>query len=171
MSAPRDFAGGDGWTHVRVVCECGSGAFRVVGWPRSGAAAGGVFWQTFSRAFREARAAFAPDAESRPLFALPIEATCETCGRERLLLDDARIPDRLSAGARRLPRESFRCRVCRRGAVSLRIASIAGPPPRGGVAVELHVHCLACHRGAPIAAADSRASEQQQRLDRLYGRS
>lgn len=167
---PPDFEGGAGWEHVRLACDCGGTAFRVVGWPRGGAGSGSVLWQTFSRAFREARAAFRPDASSAPMFELPIGAICESCGRERLLLDDGRVPGLLCAERRKLPRESYRCRVCRRGAVSLRIAWLDGSPPRGGVAVEVHVHCLACHRTARIAAADSRASEQQQRLDLLYGR-
>ncbi len=167
---PPGFAGGAGWEHVRVVCDCGGAAFRVIGWPRGEGASGGVLWQTFSRAFREARAAFDPDTASTPMFALPIGAACEACGHERLLLDDARVPGRIAAPERGRPRESYRCRVCRRSAVSIRIASVLGQPPRGGAAVEVHVHCLACHRSARIAGADSRASEQQQRLDRLYGR-
>lgn len=105
------------------------------------------------------------------MFALPLAVVCEACGRERILLDDARLPRRGPSERVRLPRESYRCRVCRRGAVAIRIAWCEGAPPRGGAAVEVHVQCAACQRTARIAAADSRASEQQQRLDRLYGRS
>jgi hypothetical protein len=167
---PPDFEGGVGWDHVRLACDCGGAAFRIVGWPRSGAGPGSVLWQTFSRAFREARAALRSDASSASMFELPIGAACERCGRERMLLDDGRVPGRIATDRRERPRESYRCRVCRRGVVSLRVAYCAGPPPRGGAAVEVHVHCVACHRTARIAGADSRASEQQQRLDLLYGR-
>lgn len=165
-----------GWEQVGLACECGRSAFRIVGWPcggmgPGGMGRGGVLWQTFSRAFRETRAVLRNAAADQPMFELPLSATCEACGREIVLLDDPRVPGRMPIEHRRLPRESYRCRVCRRGAVSIGIAFCEGAPPRGGAAVEVHVDCLACRRTARIAAVDSRASEQQQRLDRLYGRS
>lgn len=170
-TAPFDFERGAGWDCARLACECGGPSFRIVGWPRSAGGRGGVVWQTFSRAFREARAAFAPNAALEPLFGLPLSATCERCGREGLLLDHERVPGRIPAERRALPRESYRCRVCRRGAVAITVAFSDGQPPRGGAAVEVHVHCIACHRSARIAGSDSRASEQEQQLDLLYGRS
>lgn len=170
-AAPSDPERRSGWEQVGLACECGGSAFRVVGWPRGAAGSGGVLWQTFSRAFRETRAVLQSAVADRPMFELPLSAVCEACGREVSLLDDPCISDRMPADRRDLPRESFRCRVCRRGTVSIRVGCCDGAPPRGGAAFEVRVDCLACRRTALIAAADSRASEQQQRLDRLYGRS
>ncbi len=170
-AAPPDFERRTGWEHCGLACECGRSAFRVVGWPRGGSGPGGVVWQTFARAFRETRAVLRSGSADEPMFELPLSAACEACGREIVLLDDPRVAGRMPAERRDRPRESYRCRVCRRGAVSIRIACCDGGPPRGGAAFEVHVDCVACRRTARIAAADSRASEQQQRLDRLYGRS
>lgn len=170
-AAPPDFERGAGWDHVGLACECGRPAFRIVGWPRGGMGPGGILRQTFFRAFREARAALRSGSADEPMFELPLSAACESCGVATVLLDDPRVPGRLPADRRVLPRESYRCRVCRRGVVSIRVACCDGGPPRGGAAVEVHVDCLACRRTARVAAADSRASEQQQRLDLLYGRS
>jgi hypothetical protein len=169
-AAPFDSKRGTGWEQARLACHCGGRSFRVVGWPRSAGGKGGPIWQTFSRAFREARAALRLTDAQEPLFSLPLFATCERCGREILLLDDERVPARVPAQLRHLPRESYRCRVCRRGAVGVAVAYSEGPPPRGGASVEVHVHCNACHCTSLIAGSDSRAGEQEQRLDLLYGR-
>lgn len=169
-TAPFELERGAGWDLARLACDCGGRSFRVVGWPRTSGGRGGVAWQTFSRAFREARAALQSTASIEAPFGLPLFATCEACGREALLLDDERVSGRIPAALRHLPRESYRCRVCRRGAVVVTVASSLGPPPRGGAAIEVHVHCIACRRSAQIAGSDSRASEQEQRLDLLYGR-
>jgi hypothetical protein len=160
----------EGFEQAQLACACGGDAFRVIGWPRAAAGRGNAFWRTFARVFREARAAMEPPERARPPFFLPLFAVCEACGREASLFDRDPVSGRLPPEERSLPRESHRCRVCRRGSFSLAVAIAAGRDARDGAAVDVRAHCRACHRTDRLAWSDTRPSEREQRLDLLYGR-
>lgn len=161
---------GVGWERALLACPCGSESFRVIGWPWSAVGPGGALRRTLARVLRETRAALTLDSSDAPLFWLPLFGVCEACGREARLLDEASLPGRLAEPARSLPRESHRCRVCRRGTFRLAIAVGCGADPRDRAAGEIRAHCCACHRATRLAFADARPSEQSRRLDLLYGR-
>jgi len=159
-----------GWEHARLACDCGGESFRLIGWPRAAVGGGGALFRAFARVLREARAAMEPPERAVSPWCLPLSAGCERCGRETLLFDDERIPGRLPPDLRRLPRESLRCRVCRRGVFGIAVAIAEGELPRDAAAVDVHARCEACHRTARVAWSEPGASEQARRLDRLYGR-
>ncbi|MBK7949950.1 MAG: hypothetical protein IPK00_14655 [Deltaproteobacteria bacterium] len=169
-AGPFERLGLEGFEQARLVCACGSDAFRVIGWPRAAVGRGNAFWRTFARVFREARAAMEPPDRGQPPFFLPLFAVCEACGHEAPLFDCDPVPGRLPAEARSLPRESHRCRVCRRSAFALDVAIAAGRDARDGAAALVRAHCRACHRTDRLAWSDTRPSEREQRLDLLYGR-
>ena len=158
------------WERAALACPCGGESFRVVGWPWAAVGPGGAVRRTLGRVLREARAALAVDAALNSLFWLPLSVVCESCGREAKLLDGEALPGRLVASDRSLPRESHRCRVCRRSAFAVAIALAQGSDPRDRAAVEIRGHCVACHRATRIAFFDARPGEQERRLDLLYGR-
>lgn len=174
--APRADGRDEDWEHVRLACRCGGDGFRIVGWPRAASAVGGVFRRSFTRVFREVRAAMQPPESAESPFRLPLFVACDRCGDERALLDRESVPGRIANEHRHLPRESLRCRVCRRGrfAVDVSLAGLAtsagGRGSAEGAAVEVRAHCRACHHTTRIAWADERPSEQALRLDLLYGR-
>lgn len=159
-----------GWERRRLGCACGGESFRLIGWPRAALAPGGAFRRTFSRVLSEVRAAVRPPDAQDSFYGFPVFALCEACGREARLFDGDPVPDRLDAARRGLPRESFRCRVCRRSAFAVALALAEDPSDRQRAAAEIRVRCTACLRSQRVAWADGRASEQQRRLDRLYGR-
>jgi len=119
-------------------------------------------------------------------FWLPVFARCDVCGREAVVLDAAGLAGRMPLDTRGEPRESARCRACRRGSFALVVGATghegehedprdreqAVEPGVGpaSVAVELVMQCAACRRQARIAWSDARPSEQDVRLDLLYGR-
>lgn len=153
-----------------LACPCGGEGFRVIGWPWAAVGPGGMLRRTLGRVLREARAAMTLDRPATSLFWLPLTAVCIACSREAILLDDAALPGRIAESARGLPRESHRCRVCRRGEFSLAIGVARGADPRDRAACEIRAHCRACHRATRLAFADARPSEQARTLDLLYGR-
>jgi len=172
-AAPFEFERGAGWESALLECACGGDAFRLIGWPRAAVGSGGVLWRTFARVFREVRAAMEPPARGESPYLLPLFAACEACGREAGLFDRDAVAGRLAQELRHLPRESLRCRACRRGAFTIGVAvggAAEGALPRDGKAVEVRARCVACHRTARVAWSDARPSAQAQRLDLLYGR-
>lgn len=103
-------------------------------------------------------------------FWLPIVATCFDCGREARILDDEVVVGRLDAIGRREPREGLRCRVCRRGQMELAIGEARDPADGMRADFEVVARCRACLREHRVAWSDGRPSEQEVRLDLLYGR-
>lgn len=156
------------WTGLS--CECGSLAFRLTGWPRITTGRGGLFWRSVARVFREARQPMEEGELLESPFWLPLRARCERCEREALLLDQEVVADRLPEAGRSEPLESYRCRVCRRGRMGLRVGSAidAMSPERGDFVVV--ARCRACARESRVAWSRGRPSEQEIKLDALYGR-
>ncbi|HEB88286.1 MAG TPA: hypothetical protein ENI85_01840 [Deltaproteobacteria bacterium] len=152
-------------------CCCGSGVFRLTGWPRVVTGSGGFFWRSMIRVLREARVATRPDGE--PLespFRFPISALCEACGRESILFDHEAIADRIAPGQRDTPKEAIRCRICGRARFEL-VAGLVPEPATGlPVGFDLTVRCHACRREARLAWSDGERTAQQRRIDLLYGR-
>jgi len=151
-------------------CSCGVDLFRLTGWPRIVSGRGSFFWRTVARVWREARLPTQDGQEIDSPFWLPLSTRCHGCGREQSLFDGEGVAGRLAAAERPKPRESFRCRLCRRGLVELVVgvaeAERAGPPS----AVEVVSRCHGCRRQARIASSDSGRSKQEIQLDLLYGR-
>lgn len=153
-----------------LACPCGSTVFHVAGWPRIASGRGGFFWRALSRVFREARMPMQDGELLESPFRLPVFARCDACGREEVVLDAEGVVDRMPAAARQEPRESARCRVCRRGSVALVLGATSQGAAESRFAVELVTICTVCRRQARIAWSDARPSEQEARLDLLYGR-
>jgi hypothetical protein len=155
-------------------CPCGIEVFRLTGWPRIVSGRGSFFWRSVARVWREARLPMQDGEAVASPFWLPISTCCHGCGREETLFDGERMAGRMALSERAEPRESIRCRVCRRGLVELvvGIARAAALDERVGSpsAVEIVSRCHGCHRQARIAWSDLRRSEQEIRLDLLYGR-
>jgi hypothetical protein len=72
--------------------------------------------------------------------------------------------------SRREPREALRCRGCRRGSFALSAGFAEDPAKPSRIDVEIVSRCLACEREGRIAWSHARPSEQEVRLDVLYGR-
>jgi uncharacterized protein with PIN domain len=103
-------------------------------------------------------------------FWLPLSVSCDRCGSEQALLDGPSVLGRMPEGRRGEPRESYRCRACRRGSVEL-VVGEAGGSERGSVSFfEVVTRCARCRREARVAWSDGRPTEQEVRLDQLYGR-
>ncbi|MFK7895574.1 MAG: hypothetical protein AB8G23_07040 [Myxococcota bacterium] len=160
--------------YVGLRCPCGQSLFHLSGWPRVATGRGGYFWRSVSRVWREARVVMKDGEPVESPFWLPLAARCEHCGTESIFLNHESVVGRLPAAAQSDPRESYRCRLCRRGVVSLVVGCAEDEGPgRGspaGVAVEVVTRCDRCHRQDRIAWSDGRPSGQQVRLDLLYGR-
>ncbi len=151
-------------------CTCGCEVFYVSGWPRVISGRGGFFWRTLARVWREMRL---PMRNGEPLdapFWLPVFARCRACDREEVLLDRENVVGRMAPEKRDEPKESYRCRVCRRSSVELVVGVVGDDDANSGVAVECVVRCHRCHRQARVAWSDGRPSDQDIRLDLLYGR-
>ena len=169
--APSQAArGDDALAWVRLGCACGSDVFRITGWPRITTGRGGFFWRSVARVFREARQPMEEGELVDAPYWLPLFARCEACEREATLLDDAAVGDRLPEAGRDEPLESFRCRVCRRGRMRLLVGSASDgvDPDRADYVVV--ACCRACERESRLAWSKGRPSEQEVRLDLLYGR-
>ncbi len=156
--------------YAGLVCRCGDRVFHLAGWPKLATGRGGFFWRSFSRVFREARVVTEAGEPVESPYWLPLFATCDRCGRVTAIFDDARVADRLAPARRAEPRESYRCRVCRRGAVAIVVGHASDPLERDRMDCEVVVRCARCLRQARVAWAVGRASEQEARLDALYGR-
>jgi uncharacterized protein YuzB (UPF0349 family) len=111
-------------------------------------------------------------------FWLPIFTHCHECGRAAALFDGERVVGRMAGSERAEPKESIRCRVCHRGLFELVVGvqrgstrdALQSEPVGSFCAVEVVSHCHGCHRQARIAWSDGRRSEQEVKLDLLYGR-
>ena len=155
-------------------CPCGTGVFRLTGWPRIVSGRGGFFWRSLARVWREARIPMRDGELVASPFWLPVAARCHGCDREETIFDSEGVLERIPPGERGEPKESVRCRVCRRGLLEL-VAGVArgvAENERQGspCAVELVSRCHSCHRQARIAWSDNGHSEQETKLDLLYGR-
>lgn len=160
----------DGMVYVGLACGCGGSTFRLTGWPRAAMGPGGFFWRSVMRVFREARLPMEEgDLAESPLW-LPVTVSCSDCERETLVLDGEIVVGRLPVSRRAEPRESLRCRVCRRGIFEL----VAGEAEDSGASVradlELVARCRACHRQSRVAWSMDRPSAQEKSIDLLYGR-
>lgn len=160
--------------YVGLRCRCGHTLFHLSGWPRVATGEGGYFWRSVSRVWREARVVMKDGEPVESPFWLPLMARCERCGDESVLFAHESVAGRLSDEAQSDPRESYRCRLCRRGTVALAVGCAQEDGPGAaksmGVAVEVVTRCDRCHRQARVAWSDGRPSRQQVRLDLLYGR-
>jgi hypothetical protein len=84
----------------------------------------------------------------------------------------------MPASDRSEPKESIRCRICHRGLFELVVGTTPGrsqdalqkEPVGSSCAVEIVSHCHSCHRQARIAWSESQRSDQEVKLDLLYGR-
>jgi hypothetical protein len=111
-------------------------------------------------------------------FLLPLEVECDRCERRASLFDGLAIGGAMPPSGSTMPREAYRCRSCRRGRVALVVGVTAGSEETFALevdcgevqAVELFARCHACRRQSRVAWADARPSDQQARLDLLYGR-
>lgn len=157
--------------YTELRCRCGGALFRLAGRPRVAEGRGPFFLRTLGRIWREARIATKDGEPVESPFRVPVVAFCEGCGSEAALL---RIESRHESANRSIesePRESIRCRVCRRGRFELALGQPKSASPTAPVLfAELVAHCHACRRQARIAWIDERPSEQALRLDALYGR-
>ncbi|MBW2423006.1 MAG: hypothetical protein JRG86_02090 [Deltaproteobacteria bacterium] len=165
--------------YAALLCPCGSGLFRLTGRARLAfEGRGGFFWRTLRRIWAEARQPMESGEPVESPFLLPLELQCDRCGRRALLFDELEIGGAMPSPGSTTPREAYRCRSCRRGRVALVVGVTTGSEEdfdveveRGEVqAVELFARCHACRRQARVAWADARPSDQQARLDLLYGR-
>jgi len=158
-------------THVGLGCPCGSDRFHLSGWPRIATGRGGFFWRTVSRVWREARLPLQEGEPAESPFWLPVFARCDRCTLESVLLDGVGGGGQMSAARRDEPRESYRCRVCRRGTVGLVVGHAADPVQVMRVDFEVIARCSSCQRQARVAWSEGgRPSDQEVRLDLLYGR-
>ena len=155
-------------------CACGAHVFRLTGWPHVVTGRGGFFWRSVARVWREARL---PMQEGEPVespFWIPLEACCDHCGRIEALFDFEQLEGRMDCDARSEPRESIRCRACRRSLVEIVVGIVEESGRDEGVApairVEIVSRCHRCHRQARVAWSDPQRSPQEIQLDLLYGR-
>jgi len=160
--------------YCALSCACGADVFRMTGWPRVVSGRGGFFWRSMTRVWREARLPMQDGEWVASPFWLPIFTCCHGCGRKQTLFDGEGVTGRMAATERAEPLESVRCRVCRRGLVELVVGidrtSVQSDRDGSPCAVEVVSRCHSCHRQARIAWSDGGRSEQQDKLDLLYGR-
>lgn len=162
----------DEMAYAALRCACGVEVFRLAGWPRIASGRGGFFWRTLARVWREARLPMKDGELIDSPFRLPIEARCQGCERDEMLFDDEKVADRLAVNRRGEPRESIRCRACRRGLFEL-VVGVAMEERLDSpftAAVEIVTRCHSCHTLARIAWSGGQRSDQEIRLDLLYGR-
>ena len=110
---------GSAMHYAGLGCACGAQVFRLNGWPRSVVGRGGYLWRSLVRVWREARLPMTGEEPGQSPFLLPIFLDCEHCDRSAPLFDEPGLPGRIESEARSQPRESYRCRACRRGWVTL----------------------------------------------------
>lgn len=161
--------------YAAVVCDCGHRRFLLSGWTRIATAGGSFFWRSLTRVWREARVAMEDGEPAESPFWLPLFLRCEACGREITVggeedLGPVGESGRWPVARYAEPRESFRCRVCRRAAHAVVVgrAFDARLPER--MDLEVVVRCDACHRQHRVAWLHDRPSDQEVQLDLLYGR-
>lgn len=157
--------------YASLVCRCGHDSFRLSGWPRIATAGGSFFWRSVTRVWREARLAMENGEPVESPFWLPIFVRCDRCEREVPIFDGAHLEGRLGDAGQKEPRESFRCRICRRGRLQVVVGVAAEDEEAERVDIDVFVKCRACERPFHIAWSRGRPSAQERRLDLLYGRS
>lgn len=151
-------------------CRCGGIRFRLSGWITVASGKGGFFWRSLTRVWREARQSMSGGALVDSPLRLPIFARCDACEREDSIFDDEALLERLPKNERGDPRESLRCRVCGRGRFEL-VVGMEDDESRDALkAVEVISRCQRCHRQERLAWSRSGSSDQEIRLDLLYGR-
>lgn len=168
--------------YASLQCGCGGFRFRLSGWLTVSTGKGTFFWRSLTRVWREARQAMSDGSPVHSPFKLPIFVRCEACERVDSIFDDEALIERLPMNDRGDPRESLRCRVCGRGGFEL-VVGVSGVSCGVGVggvegeesddslrAVEVISSCHRCHRQERIAWSRSALSDQEIRLDHLYGR-
>ena len=151
-------------------CACGGTRFHLAGWPRIALGRGSFFWRAVTRVWREARMPMDADESMESPLWLPVFVRCDACGRNEVLLDGADVAGRIPEAMRGEPIEPVRCRLCRRGSVELVLGVARDAMSRDRVAVELRARCGACRRQSKVAWSDARPTDQEVRLDLLYGR-
>lgn len=157
--------------YVGLECPCGSTLFHLSGWPRVASGGGSFFWRSVARVWREARLPMQDGEPAESPFFLPLFARCDRCLLESVLLDGPLVVGRWPAAQRAEPRESYRCRACRRGSVELVVGQAADPIRASRADFEVVARCAACRRQARVAWSEGgRPSAQEIRLDQLYGR-
>lgn len=160
----------DEMTYVSLACRCGHERFHLSGWPTIASGTGGFFWRSLTRVFREARLPMEEGELVESPFWLPMFVRCDQCSRESTLLDDPRVAGSLPIERRGEPVESFRCRVCRRGSLELVVGTSVDAARPDRLDLEIIARCATCHREHRVAWSKGRPSEQEVRLDLLYGR-
>jgi hypothetical protein len=171
-----------GMEYSSLRCRCGECVFLISGWPRAISGNGGFFWRTLTRVWREARIPMLDGEPVESPFWLPLFTRCRRCDQEQVLFDGTSTSGHMAPARRQEPKESYRCRVCRRSGVELvvgvslgkrvedePVASCDGVPD-GRRAFEIVTRCHRCRRQARVAFFDGRPSNQEIRLDLLYGR-
>jgi hypothetical protein len=165
-----------GMRYASLHCGCGGFRFRLSGWLTVSTGKGAFFWRSLTRVWREARQVMSDGKPVDSPFKLPMFVRCEACERVDSIFDDEALIERLPVNERGDPRESLRCRACGRGDFELVVGVGVGGgaegeesdgPPR---AIEVISCCHRCHRQERIAWSRSARSDQEIRLDRLYGR-
>jgi len=157
--------------YIGLACPCGGSAFHLSGWPRVASGGGSFFWRSVARVWREARLPMQDGEPAESPFFLPLFARCDGCLLESVLLDGPLVVGQWPLEQRSEPRESLRCRACRRGSVEIVVGQAADPAYASRVDFEVVVRCVSCLRQARVAWSDGgRPSEQEIRLDQLYGR-
>lgn len=151
-------------------CACGGRVFRVSGSPRVAAGSGGFFWRSVTRVWREARELAGEGEPHASAFPLPIETECDACGRRALLPEEGASRSGAPPAGSGRPREAYRCRDCRRGRVELATGLAPVAPDGASQVVDVVARCVRCRREAHLAASDECPTDQQRRLDLLYGR-
>ncbi len=155
-------------------CPCGAERFRLAGWPCAVSGPGGFFWRSVARVWREVLLSVGEEDGLSSPFWLPLSTCCDGCGRDEKLFDEDHVAGRLAANERARPRESIRCRICRRGLFELVVGVARDSAQNERVdfpsEVEVLLRCHTCHRQARVARSESQGSEQEIQLDLLYGR-
>jgi hypothetical protein len=156
--------------YAGVLCRCGDSRFQVQGWPRLALGRGGFFWRSVTRVWREARLPIEHGEPTESPFLPPLFVRCMGCGHDAAVLDDPRVRDAMPSTARGEPKESLRCRSCRRGRFFLSAGFAEDPADVNRLDIEIVARCVACAGEGRIAWSHARPSEQEVRLDLLYGR-
>jgi hypothetical protein len=160
----------DDLRYAGLACRCGDHRFRIHGWPRVALGRGGFFWRSVTRVWREARLPLENGEPTESPFLPPLFVRCVGCDRDVAILDDPRIRDVMPPSARGEPHESLRCRSCRRGRFALSAGFAEDSADETRLDVEIVARCLACESEGRISWSHARPSEQEVRLDLLYGR-
>lgn len=158
------------YAYATLRCRCGHERFHLSGWTRIATDGGGFFWRSLTRVFREARVLMDDGEPAESPFWLPVFLRCDACGRESALADREGLAGRLPDERRGEPREAFRCRACRRGSVEVALGVAEDAARAERVDLEVIARCHRCTRVHRLAWSRGRPSDQEVRLDLLYGR-